>query len=328
MQGKIALEEHFAYEKPDREAAERLRHAEAWAETERRLVDIHELRLRDMDQHGIEYAILSLTAPAVQSILDVKEAIQAARKYNDFLAEEVARRPDRFGGFAALPMQDPDAAAAELSRCVKELGFPGALVNGFTQREVPDSTIYYDIPEYRPFWACVEELGVPFYLHPRTAVRERAQAYEGHPWLYSSAWGFAVETSIHVLRLIGSCLFDEYPGLQLVIGHLGERIPYDMWRIDHRIETVPTDYPAKKPISAYMRSNVHITTSGNFSDSALQCAIAEMGMDRIMFAVDYPMEVMAGGTSWFDQTRLLSDQDRIKVGRNNAIELFKLGDIL
>ena len=292
MQGKIAIEEHFAYGKPDEDTAGRLQNAESWAETARRLVDIHDLRLKDMDKYGIEYTILSLNAPAVQAILDVKEAIEAARKYNDFLAEEVAKWPDRFGGFAALPMQDPDAAAEEFTRCVKELGFPGALVNGFTQKEVPDSVIYYDLPEYKPFWACVQELDVPFYLHPRTAIRERAQAYEGHPWLFSSAWGFAVETSIHVLRLIGSRLFDEYPKLQLVIGHLGERIPYDMWRIDQRIKTIPAGYPAEKPMSAYMRSNVHITTSGHFSDSALQCAIAEMGVDRIMFAVDYPMEVM------------------------------------
>ncbi len=325
MQGKISIEEHFSYQKPDADITRRLQHAESWAETARRLVDIHDLRINDMDENGIEYAVLSIDSPSVQAILDVKDAIESARKYNDFLAEQVAKRPDRFGGFAALPMQDPDAAAEELTRCVKELGFPGALVNGFTQKEVSDSVIYYDLPEYRPFWACVQELDVPFCLHPRTAIRERAQAYEGHPWLFSSPWGFAVETSIHVLRLIGSCLFDEYPRLKIVIGHLGERIPFDMWRIDHRIKTIPSGYPAKKPMSAYMRSNFHLTTSGNFSDPALQCAIAEMGVDRILFAVDYPMEVMVDGVSWFDNTPVLSDEDRIRIGRTNSIDLFKLG---
>jgi predicted TIM-barrel fold metal-dependent hydrolase len=324
MRGKIALEEHFAVSEPDKDAARRLQGNASWAETAKRLVDFHDLRLKDMDAYGIEYAILSLNAPAVQMILDTKEAITAARRSNDFLAEQVARRPDRFGGFAALPMQDPDAAAAELTRCIRELGFRGALVNGFTQRKVSDSVVFYDIPEYRPFWAQVAALDVPFYMHPRTAIYEHAHHYEGHPWLFSSAWGFAVETSIHVLRLIGSALFDEYPTLQIVIGHLGERIPFDMWRIDHRIEVVPTGYPAKKPVSAYMRSNVHITTSGNFHDSTLRCAIAEMGIERTLFAIDYPMERMASGADWFDQTPVLSEEERIRVGRTNAMKLFKL----
>ena len=266
-------------------------------------MDFHDDRLRDMDEFGVEYAILSLNAPAVQGVLDPKEAAEDARRYNDFLAEEVAGRPDRFGGFAALPMQDPEAAAEELARCVKDLGFPGALVNGFTQREVSDSVIYYDIPEYRPFWAAVAELDVPFYLHPRTIVRERAQPYDGHPWLYSSGWGFAVETSIHMLRLIGSCLFDEFPSLQVVLGHLGERIPFDMWRLDNRIARVPHGYPAKHPMSHYFRNNVHVTTSGNFSDPALRCTISEMGIDRLMFAIDYPMEVMNAGAEWFTTAR-------------------------
>jgi 2,3-dihydroxybenzoate decarboxylase len=272
----------------------------------------------------IEYAILSLNATAVQMILDTDDAIMSARRANDFLAEQVAKRPDRFGGFAALPMQDPEAAAAELTRCVKELGFPGGFVNGFTQKGISDSVVFYDTPEYRPFWAQVEALGVPFYLHPRTAIYERAHHYEGHPWLFSSAWGFAVETSIHVLRLIGSALFDEFPKLQIVVGHLGERIPFDMWRVDHRLEVIPAGYPAKKPISAYMRSNVHITTSGNFHDTTLQCAIAEMGIERTLFAIDYPMESMALGAGWFDKTPVLSEEDRVKIGRTNAIKLFKL----
>jgi predicted TIM-barrel fold metal-dependent hydrolase len=324
MQGKIALEEHFAVAEPDRDTARRLQGNPSWAETARRLVDFHDLRLKDMDACGIEYAILSLNAPAVQMILDTAEAVTTARRYNDFLAEQVAKRSDRFGGFAALPMQDPEAAAAELTRCIKELGFPGALVNGFTQKGVSDSVVFFDRPEYRPFWAQAEALDAPFYLHPRTPVYERAHHYEGHPWLFSSAWGFAAETGIHLLRLIGSALFDEFPKLQIVIGHLGERIPFDMWRIDHRIETIPAGYPAKKPVSAYMRSNVHITTSGNFHDTTLRCAIAEMGIERTLFAIDYPMEVMAAGSNWFDNTPALSQEERVKVGRTNAIRLFKL----
>ena len=151
MQGKIALEEHFAVKEPDKDTTRRLQGNASWAETAKRLIDFHDLRLRDMDACGIEYAVLSLNAPAVQMMLDTAEAVTTARRYNDFLAEQIAKRPDRFGGFAALPMQDPAAATAELIRCVKELGFLGALVNGFTQKGVSDSVVFFDRPEYRPF---------------------------------------------------------------------------------------------------------------------------------------------------------------------------------
>lgn len=324
MQGKIALEEHFAIADtaagPKQFAGDG---DDAWADLRRRLLDIHDLRLAEMDRHGIELAILSLNAPALQTITDAGVAVAVARKANDALAEEIARRPDRFAGFAALPMQDPDAAGEELVRCVKQLGFKGAFVNGFSETAAPPSAIYYDVAEYRPFWACVQELDVPFYLHPRTPLATHTQAYDGHPWLSSAAWAFAAETSIHALRLIGSGLFDEFPRLQIVLGHLGEHIPYDMWRIDHRIEKLPTGYPAKKPMSAYLRANFHLTTSGNFNDTTLRCAIAEMGVERILFSVDYPFETNEDAASWFDDTEL-PEPDRARIGRSNAIELFKL----
>ena len=276
-----------------------------------------------MDATGVEFAILSMNAPTVQGVLDTGEAIALARKSNDVLAEEVAKRPDRFAGFAALPMQDPDAAATELTRCVRELGFKGAMVNGFTQKGVPDSAIYYDVPEYRPFWATVEELGMPFYMHPRMQIPPRASDYGGQMWAMGATWGFARETSIHALRLIGSGLFDAFPGLQIVLGHLGERIPFDMWRIDARVKVMPFDYPCKRAVSVYLRENFHFTTSGNFSDPAFQCTLAEMGPERTMFSIDYPFEDMAPGATWFDETKL-SDADRLKIGRTNAIALFKL----
>jgi 2,3-dihydroxybenzoate decarboxylase len=282
------------------------------------------LRIAEMDRHGIELTIVSLNSPAVQAILDPRKAVDVARRANDALAAEIAKRPDRFAGFAALPMQDPDAAAAELTRCVRDYGFKGALVNGFTQRGVADSAVYYDVPEYRPFWATVQDLGVPFYLHPRTQIPSRMQPYEGHAWLVSAVWGFARETSIHALRLIGSALFDRYPRLQIVLGHLGERIPYDMWRIDARLRRIPAGYPCKRPPSAYLRENFHITTSGHFSDTALRCAIDEMGLDRLMFSVDYPFEDTVDAASWFDATTELTEDERRRIGRTNAVELFGL----
>ncbi len=183
MQGKIALEEHFAIEEtlmdshgyfPDR----------VWQEVKSRVMDIHDRRLSEMDQNGIEMMLLSLNAPAVQAIPDKARAQDIARRANDYLAEQVRKRPDRFQGIAALAMQDPEVAARELERCVKELGFRGALVNGFSQVGDKDTAVYYDLPQYRPFWATVERLDVPFYLHPRNPLPRDAKIYDGHPWIW------------------------------------------------------------------------------------------------------------------------------------------------
>ena len=323
MDGKIGLEEHWAIPDTLGDSESLVGTSAGWDNVRRRLLDIQDERLREMDSHGIELTILSLNAPALQAILDPSEAIETARKANDTMAGEVAKRRDRFRGFAALPMQDVDAAIAELQRCVKDLGFVGALVNGFTQRLVEDSAVYFDIPEYRPFWAALEELDVPFYLHPRTQIAARMQPYEGHPWLISAAWGFARETSIHALRLIGSGLFDDHPGLQIVMGHLGERIPFDMWRIDHRLRKIPNGFPCKKEMGDYLRENFHFTTAGNFHDPTLDLVIAEMGVGHVLFSVDYPFEDTVDAASWFDNNNL-SDADRARIGRQNAIDLFKL----
>ena len=207
MQGKIALEEHFAIEEtvnnsrgffPDR----------VWQEVRERVLDLHGRRLRLMDQHGIEMMLLSLNAPAVQAIPDPAQANELARRANDFLAEQVRKRPERFQGLAALPMQDPELAAKELERCVKELGFKGALVNGFSQVGDKDTTVYYDLAQYWPFWQVVERLDVPFYLHPRNPLPRDAKIYEGHSWLLGPIWAFGQETAVHALRLMGSGLFD------------------------------------------------------------------------------------------------------------------------
>ena len=323
MDGKIALEEHWSVDETLQIAGQPVRTGARWEELCRLLVEFRAQRLDGMDANGIELAILGLNSPALQAILDPAEAADVARRANDTLATEVALNPGRFAGFAGLPMQDPEAAALELTRCVTELGFKGAMVNCFTQKDVPDSAVYYDLPEFRPFWATVAELDVPFYLHPRLTIPSRTTTYEGHRWLYSQAWDFGSETAIQALRLIGSGLFDEFPRLQVVLGHLGERIPFDMWRIDNLMEKTPVSYPAKKRVSEYMRQNFHLTTSGQFHDAPFQCALAEMGAARLMFSVDYPYEEMAPAAAWFDNTKL-SDADRLRIGRTNAIELFKL----
>jgi gamma-resorcylate decarboxylase len=178
MRGKIALEEHFAIAETLQDSAGFVPDS-YWTELRARLLDIHDQRLQQMDRHGIEMMLLSLNAPAVQAIPDPKLAGEAARRANDFLASEIVKRPERFQGLAALPMQDPELAILEFQRCVRDLGFRGALVNGFSQINDPNSAIYYDLTQYWPFWAEVEKLGVPFYLHPRNPLPSMAHIYEG-----------------------------------------------------------------------------------------------------------------------------------------------------
>jgi gamma-resorcylate decarboxylase len=320
MQGKIAVEEHFAI--PDTTNRSLRYQTPYWSGLQANLLDLHDQRLAEMDRTGIEIEIISLNSNGIQGMVDPAAAAELARKANDALAESIAKRPDRFAGFAALPMQDPQAAAAELARSVRDLKFKGALVNSFTHAGSADTAVYYDLPQYRPFWAEVERLGVPFYMHPRDPLPSRRQAYEGHPWLIASPWGFAEETAMHALRLMGSGLFDEYPKLQIVLGHLGERIPYDLWRLDHRLRKVPRG-PAKRTMGEYFRENFHITTSGNFCTQSLIHAILTIGADRVLFAVDYPFEDHAQGCSWFDMVEI-AEADRVKIGRSNAIALFGL----
>jgi gamma-resorcylate decarboxylase len=324
MQGKVALEEHFAIPEtladsrgyfPDR----------VWQEIKSRVMDIQDRRLAEMDANGIEMMLLSLNAPAVQAIPDTARATEIARKSNDYLAKQVRMRPDRFQGIAALAMQDPDGATRELERCVKELGFRGALVNGFSQVGDEDTAVYYDLPQYRPFWAMVERLDVPFYLHPRNPLPRDAKIYEGHPWLLGPVWAFAHETAVHALRLMCSGLFDEHPRLNIILGHLGENLPYALWRIDHANGWIENrhSYPAKKPMRDYFCSNFHITTSGNFNTQALIEAMLVIGADHIMFSADWPFENIDHAAQWFDVAPI-SEADRIKIGRENAVKLFKL----
>ena len=324
MQGKIGLEEHFAIPETLSDSSGFLPD-NSWEELSKRLLDIQEYRLRQMDDNGMEMMLLSLNAPAVQAIHDVKRATEIATRANDFLAEQVAKRPDRFQGLAALPMQDPELATRELERCMKELGFRGALVNGFSQVGTPDNVVYYDAPQFDGFWKVVEQLDAPFYLHPRNPIAAWAQIYQGHPWLLGPTWAFGQETAVHALRLMGSGLFDRYPGLKIILGHLGEGLPYSMWRIDNRNgwTDAPKGYPAKRTFSEYFQENFYLTTSGNFRTQTLIDAILEIGADRILFSTDWPFENVDHAANWFDQTSI-SEADRLKIGRSNAVQLFKL----
>jgi predicted TIM-barrel fold metal-dependent hydrolase len=325
MNGKIGLEEHFAIPETLQDSAGFVPEV-YWKELSKRLLDIHEDRLREMDANGMQMMILSVNAPAVQAIPDRRKADEIARRANDFLAEQVARRPDRFQGFAALPMQDPELATRELERCMTQLGFRGALVNGFSQVDNPENVVYYDAPQYEDFWARAEQLDAPFYLHPRNPLASWSQIYEGHPWLLGPTWAFAQETAVHALRLMACGLFDRHPKLKIVLGHMGEGLPYSIWRVDNRNAWVktPKSYPAKRALGDYFRENFWLTTSGNFRTQTLIDAMLEVGADRILFSTDWPFENVDHAAHWFDAASI-SEADRRKIGCDNAVQLFKLG---
>jgi 2,3-dihydroxybenzoate decarboxylase len=323
VKGKIALEEHFAIQDTLQDSAGFLPES-VWSELSHRLLDIQEKRLREMDKNGVEMMLLSLNAPAVQAIADPKQANELAKKANDYLAEQVAKRPDRFQALAALPMQDPDMAIRELQRCVK-MGFVGSLVNGFSQVVDPNKAVYYDLKQYWPFWAENEKLDVPFYLHPRNPLPQDSRIYDGHPWLLGPTWAFGQETAVHALRLMASGLFDTHQNLKIVLGHMGEGLPYSMWRVDNRNgwTRVPPQYPAKKKLAEYFQANFWLTTSGNFRTQTLIDAILEIGADHILFSTDWPFENIDHAAIWFDAATI-SESDRLKIGRINCINLFRL----
>jgi len=328
---KVAVEEHFNYlsAAPDARAdvdlarlVKSMGYDTAWtALVGERLVDIGELRLAAMDASGIDVCLLSHTVPGVQGIVDPALAVAAARNINDFLAEAIARHPTRFAGFASVALHDPVAAARELERAVTELGFKGAMINGYTNVADARGGEYLDAPRLLPFWEAVAALGVPVYLHPRPALDQRS--YEGHAELIGATWGFAPETATHALRLVYSGLFDRFPALTVILGHLGETLPYFAWRIQHCFEYNPADKRLERRLQDYLCENFYVSTSGFSSDQALIGALLTIGADRILFAVDYPYEMMEPATAWIERAPI-SENDRRKIAHLNARALFTL----
>jgi 2,3-dihydroxybenzoate decarboxylase len=287
-----------------------------------RLEDVGAGRVAAMDAAGVDVSVLSHTVPGVQGIVDTAEAVSAAREVNDFLAgRAVANHPTRFAGFASLPLQDPAAAVTELERCVTRLGFKGVMVNGYTNTGDARGGEYLDEPKFLPFWEAASALGVPVYLHPRPALAQRV--YEGHAELIGATWGFAPETATHALRIVYSGLLDRFPTLTIVLGHLGETLPYFAWRIQHCFEYNPSDKRLERRLQDYLADNFYVTTSGNFNDQALITALLTIGADRILFAIDYPYEAMGPAADWIERAPI-SENDRRKIPHLNARRLFKL----
>ena len=323
LRDKIAFEEHFVTDAlKDTIFSSIGWDPEEWRAMSEQLLDTGDARLRDMDAAGIRVAVLSLAAPCIQDEAEPRQAIERAAGANDVLAEIVAAHPDRYVGLAALPLQDPAAAAEELERAVTSLGLRGALANGYSSVGNLDTAAYYDEPRYLPFWERVAALEVPFYLHPRNPLPTQRRIYDGRESLLGPTWAFTVETATHALRMIVSGLFDRLPGLQIVIGHMGELLPFAVARTEQRLSHIPTAHLERGPQQC-LRENFHLTTSGNFHTPSMIGAMLEVGADRLLFAADHPFERMDDAASWFDAAPI-SEPDRHKIGRTNAERLLGL----
>jgi predicted TIM-barrel fold metal-dependent hydrolase len=311
----VAIEEHFWIpELRDRYAGPRGISAHTPA---KQLDDLGQIRLADMDAAGIDVQVISHMQPGTQ-IFDPETAIVMARRANDTLHEAIRLHPTRFAGFAELPTPDPKAAADELERAVTKLGFKGAMINGLTHDGFLDD---------KRFWCIYERaqaLDVPLYFHPGIPHPAVVEAYYGDhrrnqfPYL-SVVWGFTAETALHAIRLVAAGVLDAYPELKIILGHLGETIPVTLWRCDWLLQHVG----GKSGFADAFREHFYVTTSGDFQNSALTCCISELGIDRIMFAVDYPYNSNSEGVA-FVSSAPISEADKSKIFHANADRLLRL----
>jgi predicted TIM-barrel fold metal-dependent hydrolase len=287
-------------------------------ELRKRLFDVGELRIREMDEAGIDVQVLSHGAPATQR-MDAATAVPVARQANDRLSELVKGSKGRFEGFAALPTADPQAAADELERAVTRLGFKGAMIHGLANGQ------WLDDKRFWPIFERAQALDVPVYMHPAIPHPAVTEVYykdylEQFPGLLTAGWGFTVETATQAIRMVLSGLFEACPRLKIILGHLGEGLPFSLWRIDMALQRQgnrPT------PFRDTFREHFWITTSGNFSTPALLCSVMEMGADRILFSVDYPFVLNPPGMKWM-QDIPLGPEDRAKIYGGNAKRLLRL----
>jgi predicted TIM-barrel fold metal-dependent hydrolase len=313
----IALEEHYF----DPDVTKHFQAAGPEArlpELRNRLFDLGEQRIREMDEAGIDVQVLSHAAPATQR-MEAQTAIPVARSANDRLHEIVRSSKGRFEAFAALPTADPKAAAEELERAVARLGFKGAMIHGLSNGQ------WLDDKRFWPIFERAQALDVPIYMHPAIPHPAVTDAYykdylKEFPALLTAAWGFTVETATQAIRMVLSGMFETYPRLKIILGHLGEGLPFSLWRIDMALGRQGNRSTAFRDC---FREHFWITTSGNFSTPALLCSVMEMGVDRILFSVDYPFVLNPPAAAWMRDIPL-GPEDRGKIYGGNARRLLRL----
>ncbi len=289
-------------------------------ELQAKLSDLGSNRLKDMDESGIDLQVISHSASSIAS-LAAQESIGVIRAANDQLAEAIAAHPDRFAGFALLPMKDPVAAVAEMERAIRSLGFKGVMINGTT------NGLFLDDPSFLPILEQAVALNIPIYLHPAPPPPIVQNAYYTgfdpavNFVLSTAGWGWHSETGIHSLRLILSGVFDRLPTLQIIIGHMGEMIPFMLDRINNTLGAAAKNLQRRVP--EYFLQNFFITTSGFFTDPPLLVALQVMGADRIIFSIDYPYSTNAQGRTFLDNASI-SPADKEKISHLNVERLLRL----
>jgi predicted TIM-barrel fold metal-dependent hydrolase len=287
---------------------------------EGKLLDLGAGRIAEMDAAGIDMQVLSLTGNGVDN-LDALTATALVKDANDKLAAAVKAHPKRFAAFAAVALQDPKKAVAEFERCVRKLGFKGVLVHGTTRG------VFLDDPRFTPLFEAAQALDVPIYVHPSPPPEAVQKAYfEGLPgqvgfFLATAAWGWHVETGTHCLRLMASGLFDRFPKLKIIIGHMGEDLPFSIARAEAVLSR--DSKHLKRRVSEYFQDHFYITTSGYFTLPPFLCTLQVMGADRILFSVDYPYSPNAAGRKFLDALPV-SAEDLGKISHGNAERLLKL----
>jgi predicted TIM-barrel fold metal-dependent hydrolase len=279
--------------------------------------DLGAKRLAHMDAAGVDVQVLSFGSPGPQGF-GAEVAIPMARDANDRAHETVKAHPDRFAAFAALPTADPLASARELERCVTQLGCKGAMIHGHTQGS------FLDERKYWPIFEVAQALDVPIYLHPTLAHPAALESYfKGYEELARAGWGFAIDTSCHFLRIVFAGVFDAYPRLKIILGHLGEGLPFAMHRLnDHTARAAARRGLKRQPIE-YLRDNLLVTTSGNWYEPAFLCTLLALGVDKILFAVDWPYEANTTGIGFLKKLSI-SDADREKIAHGNAERILRM----
>lgn len=272
-----------------------------------------DMRLKDMDENGIDMQVLSWRNIGC-SEFEVSDGIKWAKKINNTLADVVDKYPDRFAAFCNIPWQAPDEAVKELERAVKDLNLKGIKIDSTVKGE------YLDEKKFWPIFQKAEELDMPIFLHPDEMPADMIKPYQVYGGLAGASWGYAAESSLHAIRLVYSGLFDEFPRLKLMLGHMGEGVPYWLWRLDSKGGSTRL----KKKPSAYIKENFYINTSGMFFHPALICSYMALGVDHVLFATDFPSESNKLAVEFMDTAPMLSESDKEKICQLNAEKLFKL----